>query len=139
MRYLELENISVGSDEYIFRSVRFFKSQNLYKLVSSNRPLSYTRARKILISSLSVTGLNYKNLCLHILRSGGYTSAAASENVSERLIKAHGRWRTSNNNGYIKDSIGKQMAIYKGLYSLTDGYIKDYICKQMLVSSNLGI
>lgn len=118
MRYLELANISVGSDEYIFRSVRFFKSQNLYKLVSSNRPLSYTRAREILISTLSVIGLNSKNFCLHSFRSGGATSAAASENVSERMIKAHGRWRTD---------IAK------------DSYIKDSIGKQMLVSSNLGI
>ena len=40
---INLAGLSFGSDEYIFRSVRFFKSNNCYKLVTINRPLSYTR------------------------------------------------------------------------------------------------
>jgi len=89
----------------------------VYKLVAKNIPLSYTRARKLLLNSLTAIGTDSKQFCLHSLRSGG-ASAAASNNISDRLIKAHGRWRTD---------LAK------------DGYIKDNLNKQFVVSSNLGI
>jgi hypothetical protein len=89
----------------------------VYKLVAKNISLSYTRARELLLNSLTAIGLDSNKICLHSLRSGG-ASAAASINNSDRLIKAHERWRTN---------IAK------------DGYIKDNLNKQLVVSSNLGI
>jgi hypothetical protein len=42
---------------------------------------------------------------LHSLRSGG-ASQAANNNVTDRLFKAHGRWRSENaNDGYVKDTL----------------------------------
>ena len=70
-----------------------------------------------MLNTLSAIGLNTKNFCLHSLRSGGAT-AAASNNVPDRLIKEHGRWRSD----FAKD-----------------GYIKDIVNTQLKVSSNLGI
>jgi len=84
----------------------------VYKLVAKNISLSYTRARELLLNSLTAIGLDSKQFCLH------GASAAASNNISDRLIKAHGRWRTD---------------------VTKDGYIKDNLNKQLVVSSNLGI
>ena len=117
LTYINLAGLVFDSDQYIFRSVRFFKSKNLHQLVSVNRPLSYTRAREILLNTLNAIGLDSKHFCLHSLRSGGAT-AAAGNNVSDRLIKEHGRWRTEFSR---------------------DGYIKDCVDTQLSVSSNLGI
>ena len=115
LRYIKLAGLRFGSDEYVFRSVRFFKSKNVYKLVSVNKPLSYTRARELLITCLTDIGLNSKLFGLHSLRSGGATAAAAG-NVSDRLIKAHGRWRSDvSKDGYIKDSVSSQLSVSSNL------------------------
>ena len=74
-------------------------------------------ARELLLNSLTAIGLDSKHFFLHSLRSGG-ASAATSINISDRLIKSHGRWRTD---------VAK------------DVYIKDNLNKQLVVSSNLGI
>lgn len=107
----------MDSDQYVFRSVRFLKSRNSYKLAEVNRPLSYTRDRELLLGTLTAIGLDCKQSCIQSWRSGGAT-AAARNSVSDRLIKEHGRWRTD----FTKD-----------------GYIKDSVKKQLTVSSNLGI
>ncbi|XP_071139880.1 integrase/recombinase xerD homolog [Mytilus edulis] len=117
LTYINLAKLALDSNQYVFRSVRFFKSVNSYKLAEVNRPLSYTRARELLLGTLTAIGLDCKLFCLHSLRSGGATAAARND-VPDRLIKEHGRWRTD----FAKD-----------------GYIKDSVKKQLTVSSNLGI
>ena len=73
-----------------------------------NKPLSYTRAREILLEALYVIGLAMKQFGLHSLRSGGATQAA-NNGVSDRLFKVHGRWRSENaKDEYVKDSIEKK-------------------------------
>lgn len=115
LTYINLANLSFNSDEYIFRAVSFFKSKNSYKLISSNRPLSYTRARELLLHSLTAIGLNCNQFCMHSLRSGGAT-AAACNGVADRLIKEHGRWRTDfAKDGYIKDPVGVQLSVSSSL------------------------
>ncbi|VDI24888.1 Hypothetical predicted protein [Mytilus galloprovincialis] len=52
-RYLEAGNISLSSDEFIFRAISFLKSRNSHILCKANKPLSYTRARELLLSTLS--------------------------------------------------------------------------------------
>ena len=78
------------SEDFIFRAIRYFKSKNVYKVINVNRSLSYTRARELLINCLTELGLDSSKFCLHSLRSGG-TTAAAANNISDRLIKEHGR------------------------------------------------
>jgi hypothetical protein len=52
------------------------------------RKLSYSTARKTLLSALKTLGLNKTNVGLHSLRSGGSTAAAAA-GVEDRLFKTN--------------------------------------------------
>ncbi|XP_071124201.1 uncharacterized protein [Mytilus edulis] len=109
-RYLKLASITSNSEEFIFRSVNFCKSDNSYKLRSTG-PLSYTRAREILLSSLQSIGLDSKRFGLHILRSGG-ASAAAAAGVEGRLFKKHGRWKSDTaKDGYVKESLKDRLSV----------------------------
>ena len=52
---------------------------------------------------------------LHSLRSGG-ASAAANNNVPDRLIGKHGRWKSNKSrNTYIKDSVSKRLVASSSL------------------------
>ena len=109
--YIDSAGLSLNSDSYLFRSISFVKSKGVYKLCDRNVPLSYTRAREILLNSLEQVGLDKSRFGLHSLRSGGATTGA-NRGVSDRLIKMHGRWVTDRSkDGYIKDSIESQMAV----------------------------
>ena len=113
--YLSLAEISQKPDEYVFRSIRYFKSLGKYKLCTINKPLSYTRAREILLQALSELGLDIKQFGLHSLRSGGVTSASAND-VPDRLLKIHGRWKSDiSKDGYIKDPLGKMLKVTQNL------------------------
>jgi hypothetical protein len=46
------------------------------------------------LSALEKIGLNKKLFGLHSLRSGGVT-ATATAHVEDRLLKKHGRWKTT--------------------------------------------
>ena len=53
--------------------------------------------------------------CLHSLRSGG-ASAAANNDVSDRLIGKHGRWSSNGSRDrYIKDSKAKRLKVSSSL------------------------
>jgi hypothetical protein len=50
-------------------------------------------------------GLSVKDYSLHSLRSGGAT-AAARNNIPDRLFQRHGRWQTDSiKNAYIEESV----------------------------------
>ena len=54
---------------------------------------------------LEAVKLNWRNYGLHSLRSGGVSLAARSD-VSDRLSKRHGRWKSDGaKDGYIKQSV----------------------------------
>ena len=90
---------------FLFTAVIFFKSLGSYKVSNTRKALSYTRCREILLSALEDIGLDSSKYALHSLRSGG-ASAAASNNVPDRLLKVHGRWSSDRaKDGYIKDSL----------------------------------
>lgn len=109
--YLKLAGIQSKSEDYVFRSIRFYKSVGKYLLCSINKPISYTRARELLLEVLEKVGLNSRDFGLHSLRSGGAT-AAAEKNVSERLIKIHGRWKSDfSRDNYIKDSVDNKLKV----------------------------
>ena len=114
-KYLRETHIDVMSDNFIFRSLTFFKSSNTTSLCKQNKPLSYTRAREIILEALQTLGYDKKHFGLHSLRSGGAT-AAASKSVPDRLLKAHGRWKSeSSKDGYILESIKNKMSVTKNL------------------------
>ena len=115
LQYVQEANIDLNSDMYIFRSMSYVKKSNNFKLRRTNVKLSYTRAREIVKTALSSIGLNRKLFGLHSFRSGGAT-AAASYGVSDRLFKAHGRWKTENaKDGYVAEDLEKRLSVTKHL------------------------
>lgn len=88
-----------------------------FKLRHTNKPLSYTRTREIILSALEDIGLDKKKFGLHSLRSGGATAAAAA-GVNDRIFKKHGRWKSE---------------------TAKDGYVREKLSEKLSVSSNLGI
>ncbi|KAK3087837.1 hypothetical protein FSP39_011297 [Pinctada imbricata] len=112
--YLSSAQISLSSDEFIFRQLSFCKSSNDYKLRSSEH-LSYTRARELLLEKLNDLDLDISKYGLHSLRSGGAT-AAANRGVSDRLFKKHGRWRSERaKDGYVKEDISSLLSVSMNL------------------------
>lgn len=110
-KYIDMLGLEKASEDYLFTAVVFFKSQNVYKASNKSKSLSYTRAREILLSSLKEIGLDSSKFALHSLRSGGVT-AASNKNVSDRLLKIHGRWVTDKaKDGYIKDSLEQKLLV----------------------------
>ena len=100
--------------DFIFRSVSFFKSVNIHKLRGSS-PLSYTRARELILDMFSSIGLDKSKFGLHSLRSGG-ALAAANAGVPDRFFKRHGRWRSERaKDSYVKDDIDKRLLVSKSL------------------------
>ena len=116
-RYLAKANISEHSNEYIFRSLSYCRNTDSYRLRKQGK-ISYTTARKILLSALSNLGLEKAKFGLHSLRSGGATADAASHELNDRLFKKHGRWKSDK---------------------AKDGYVKEQISERMLVTQNIGI
>lgn len=113
--YLRLADIRTHADEFIFRSVRFFRNSRSYKLSLADKPLSYTSMREIFLRALSKVGEEPRKFGLHSLRSGGAT-AAANADIPDRLFKAHGRWRSKTaKDGYGKDNINNILSVSKNL------------------------
>ena len=84
-KYLSLARIDSLSSEFIFRSLSFCKKSNCF-LLKGVKPLSFTRAREILLSAMESIGLDKTKFGLHSLRAGGAT-AAATAGVHDRLFK----------------------------------------------------
>lgn len=107
--YMAAACISKVSDDYLFKAV--CKSKGKQFLIHKRRPLSYTRARECLVQKLRLVCGKDVNLGLHSLRAGG-TTCAANQNVNERLIKRHGRWKGDlSKDGYIDDSLDKRLQV----------------------------
>ena len=114
-KYIEAACLNIGSNEYIFTSIQFCKKTSVYRLANRNSPLSYTRAREILLDALKVIGVDSSKYSLHSLRSGG-VSAAAANKVPDRLLRAHGRWATNKSkDGYISDSLQHKLLVSRNL------------------------
>lgn len=108
-KYLRLSNHSSSTD-FLFKPV--FRSKNSCKLVYKSKPLSYTRARECIVARLKEVSPT-SNFGLHSLRSGGAT-AAANNNVNERCLKRHGRWRSDvSKDMYISDSLTHRLQVTK--------------------------
>ena len=113
--YLRLAKVHQRSDEYVFRAITVFKKLQVEELRHTNRPLSYSRMRDILLDSLAKIGLDPKLFGLHSLRSGGATSAA-NAGVPDRLFKRHGRWRSDRaKDGYVEDCLTSLLSVSQSL------------------------
>ena len=113
-RYLTSAHIRPCSPEYIFRSLFFLPSENMYKLRGSS-PLSYTRAGEMVLSVFESIGLNKEHFGLHSLHAGG-ASAAANANINDRLFKRHGCWKSDKaKDGYVKDNVESLLSVSKSL------------------------
>ena len=114
-RYLKMARILPLSQEFLFRSLSFCKKTCTYLLKKSNQPISYSRAREIVLSAFEDIGLDKTKFGLHSLRSGG-ASASAAAGVSDRLFKKHGRWRSETaKDGYVKESVNEKLTVTKML------------------------
>lgn len=113
--YLNLAGMQQNSDLFIFRSLGYFKKCNTYKLARSNKSLSYTCIREIILDWLKEVGEDPFKFGVHSLRAGGAT-AAANLDIPDRLFKAHGRWRSETaKDGCIQDTFEKVLSVSKHL------------------------
>lgn len=64
--YLSLAEIENNSEDYIFRAECFYKSSEKYMLCKINKPISYTRARELLMETLEKVGIDSKAFGLHV-------------------------------------------------------------------------
>ena len=93
-------SFSEDSEEFIFRPFVFHRGTGAY-VRRGSVPLSYTRAREIVLSAFDSIGLPKQDYGLHSLRAGG-ASGAANARVPDRLFKRRGRWKSDKaKDGYI--------------------------------------
>ena len=114
-RYLtEVERYPIDSSHYIFRPLS--KCRAGHKLVSVNKPISYSTIRDYLIErSFKDIVLDVSQFGTHSLRAGG-ASAAANAGVKDRLFQRHGRWKTvSAKNGYVENSLDSRLSVSRML------------------------
>ena len=97
--YINSFHLSLVSDEYIFRPISASNSSK--RLVSVNKPISYSSNRQSFKKSLRDIVPDITNVSTHSARSGEATSAAISE-IPEINFQHHGRWASvSAKNTYI--------------------------------------
>lgn len=106
---------SLDSTEFVFRSL--YKRKNGTHALRSGSRLSYSRARELFILKFKAIGLDTKLYGLHSLRIGG-ASAAANNDLPDRVIKKHGRWKSEH---------------------AKDVYCREDVQHQLLVTLNIGI
>ena len=105
--------IAVNSDEYLIRPIS--SSGNRNRLVSVNKPISYSAYRDSFKKSFSDIESDISRFSTHSSRSGG-ASLAANSGVSERNIQRHGRWASVEaKNIYVKDSLSSRLEGSKSL------------------------
>lgn len=111
--YISSSHISLDSDEYIFRPISASKSCK--RLVSVNKPLSYSTYRESFKKSFRDIVPDITTFSTHSARSGGATSAAKF-GVPDRNFQRHGRWASvSAKNTYVKDSLASRLDVSKSL------------------------
>lgn len=110
-RYLDKAGLTrQRSQHFIFRAIR-----GKDKLNPCNDPITYSRAREVLMDYLNKAGFNGSDFGLHSFRSGGAT-AAASNGIGDRLLKQHGRWRSdAAKDLYVRDSLDVKLSVTKRL------------------------
>ena len=99
----------LSGDDFLFCNISAKKCG--FKVRNRNRKMSYSNLRDLYLEALSPHVVDVKKYCLHSLRSGG-ASAAANNDVRDRLFKRHGRWLSENaKDGYVKDNIDERLSV----------------------------
>ena len=108
--YLKKAKLDVSNDKESPLICRIFKTKSGHK-ISKTKGITYSRIREIFKGYISEITTTPKNFGLYILRSGG-ASAAANNDISDRLISKQGRWSSEKTrNGYIKDGVVKRLTV----------------------------
>ena len=96
-----------------FLICKLAKTKRGHNVVGSHQ-MSYSRIREVFLEFMRPHFPSI-NLGLHGLRAGG-ASAAAENQISDRLISKHGRWTSEKaRDGYIKDSVRNRLEVTKHL------------------------
>lgn len=112
--YFLCADIEPGIDCFIFRNI--VRGQNkIPKLIVSDRPIKYGRARELVLKKFQQIGLPKERYGLHSLRAGG-ASSAAKAGVGDRLFQRHGRWRSAKcKDLYVRDSAENILSVTKSI------------------------
>ena len=112
-RYLDKLQIPPNSRDLIFKPIS--KGKGFCKLVSPDKPSSYSCIRDGFWRDLKSTGVYPSKFGLHSFRSGGATSAA-NNGVNNCIFQRHGRWKSAEaKNAYVNDSIEQRLTVSKFL------------------------
>lgn len=91
------------------------KSKGAFRVINKEKGLSYTRTRECIVKKLKSVAPEL-NIGTHSLRAGGITAVANTDNVSERCLMRHGRWKSeTSKNMYVEDSVEKKLKVTKAL------------------------
>ena len=111
-KYMSRAGVGSSDDRFIFRSIVKTKRGERLREIGN---MSYTRLRECFKEKLEFLGFAAQNYGLHSLRAGGAT-AAANNQVADRLFKKHGRWRSeAAKDGYIEDSLQSRLSVSNNL------------------------
>ena len=114
-KYLRKAGFGGYSEEYIFRAITRNKDKDKRKLKASNKPISYTTVRTLILKAFSEVGEDITVLGTHSLRKGGATAAARSA-VEDRLFKRHGRWKSERSKDkYVTEDLKQKLHVSKNL------------------------
>lgn len=115
-KFLMQAGLEVGNKSFndCYLIPRLTKTKKGHKAIK-DKGITYTTIRDLFKGILRDVVEDVDKYGLHSLRSGG-ASAAAANDVSDRMISKQGRWKSERGrNGYIKDTLKNKMKISKSL------------------------
>ena len=114
-RYIKCANFSDNLNQFLFRGLTYHRSKKLYTLRKQHKGMCYTSAREVILNAFTAVGLDTKKFGTHSLRKGGATAAAGNQ-VNDRLIKKHGRWQSENSKDlYISEDVQEKLKVSQNL------------------------
>ena len=88
-----------------------------YQCGKDVRVVRYGRALRAIKEVVAESGRNPNEFALHSLRIGGATTLAAGEDISERVIRREGRWRSDAYKVYTRNNIEDSTTVSRKLAS----------------------
>lgn len=114
-RYLRKAGFGGYSEDYVFRGITRNKDKSKRSLKKSNKPISYSTVRSLILEAFKSIGENVSVIGTHSLRKGGATAAARSS-VEDRLFKRHGRWKSERSKDkYVTEDLKQKLHVTKNL------------------------
>ena len=114
-RYLRKAGFSSYTENFVFRGVTRNKNKQNRTLKKSNKPISYSTVRSLMLQVFKSVGKDPSILGTHSLRKGGAT-AAARNSIEDRLFKKHGRWRSEKSKDkYVKEDLKQKLCVSRNL------------------------